>query len=481
MSSLNSFSFLLSFFVLLAGMAFLQVFRNCGAAASLCCKVQLMALLVFSYAFLCRADIRFGACVAVETLIAYGTGRLLDKSSERTKIKLMFGMGGVTLIVLILGYFKYCNFFLDNFSNLIGKNICLDVILPIGISFYSFTAISYMIDVYRGTYNAENSFINVALLIAFFPKITAGPIIRGGCFLPQIREYEGIRLSNCRDGIQIFVFGLFKKIVLADRLGVFVDDVFFSPFSYHTFTVALAVLSYAMQIYFDFSGYSDMAIGLSKILGFQFPRNFNLPYLSKNLSEFWKRWHISLSSWLQDYVYIPLGGSRKGIRRSYVNLMLVMLVSGLWHGAGWNFILWGFFHGIGSCVNKWMVKQRGGKKESGKIEVIVNVLITFVVVALLWVVFRAESLSKAMDVYGALFTYHDGIVQPYAWTFFAVTVLAFSTLIACFRQKGAERIDGFYPVMDLNSIRTLTVFFVFMGLTVMLGYFGNTVFIYERF
>lgn len=418
--------------------------------------------------------------MAVETVVVYGTALILSKIESIEKRKWILGAGIVT-ILFMLGYFKYCSFFVNSFFSLLGKNTALQIMLPIGISFYSFTAISYMIDVYRGSYEGEKNLLYVSLFISFFPKVTAGPIIRGDCFLPQIKDYKGIRLSNIRDGIQIFIFGMFKKIVLADRLGVFVDDVFLAPSAYHTLTVAWAVLSYALQIYFDFSGYSDMAIGVSKMLGFEFPRNFNLPYISRNLSEFWKRWHISLSSWLKDYLYIPLGGSRRGIQRSYFNLMLVLMLSGLWHGAGWTFIVWGMFHGIGSCIGKWIENRRTGREGNKRRGTALGVIATFVYVALLWVVFRSRTLKEALCVYASLFTLHNGIVQPYTWTFFALLILIFSTAAAWVKQRDAKWIDGFYPVMNLSKIWMLTVFFIFAGLTIMLSYFGNTVFIYEQF
>lgn len=347
--------------------------------------------------------------------------------------------------------------------------------LPIGISFYTFTAIGYLIDVYRGKYKAEKNILNYALYITFFPKLTAGPIVRGDCFLPQVREYVGIRLKNIETGVQIFAIGLFKKIVLADRLGVFVDDVFFAPSVYDTFSVVLAVLSYTMQIYFDFSGYSDMAIGISKMLGFDFPSNFNLPYIAKGMSDFWSRWHISLSSWFRDYLYIPLGGSRKGKSQTYVNLLIVMAISGLWHGAGVTFILWGVLHGIASSVSRIIEKGRM------KIPTVLRAIATFLAVSLLWVMFRADSLGNAADVYKALFTWHDGIMQLYTWSFFALIILIVTTAVAIRKSKGKDRIEGFYPIMKLDKVWTLTVFFTFVGLTIMLGYFGNAAFIYGKF
>jgi alginate O-acetyltransferase complex protein AlgI len=365
---------------------------------------------------------------------------------------------------------------------LFGKDaIMFNIILPLGISFYTFTALSYIIDIYRGKYAAEKNILNVALFISFFPKVTAGPIIRGDEFLPQLKNYQGIKSKNFQDGIQIFAFGLFKKIVLADHLGVFVDDVFFAPSAYNTGTVLLAVVSYSLQIYFDFSGYSDMAIGISKILGFDFKPNFNLPYISENPSQFWKRWHISLSSWLQDYLYIPLGGSRKGEVRTYANLMIVMLVSGLWHGAGWTFVAWGFLHGFISCVHKGWRNIRKGKNHMGALARACRILLMFIDASLLWVVFKAADFANAKAMYKSLFTIHTGISQPYTWSFFAIGVLIIATIIAGVKQRGQKFVNGFYPILDLGKFWSLVVFFTFVGLTIMMGYFGNTAFIYGKF
>lgn len=338
-----------------------------------------------------------------------------------------------------------------------------------------------MIDIYRGRYDAEKNILNFALFISFFPKITAGPIVRGDEFLPQVKKYQGIKSQNFQDGIQIFVIGLFKKIVLSDRLGVFVDDVFFAPTAYNTLTVLLAMVSYSLQIYFDFSGYSDMAIGISKILGFEFKPNFNLPYISENPSEFWKRWHISLSSWFQDYLYIPLGGSKKGSVRTYVNLMLVMLVSGLWHGAGWTFVAWGFLHGLLSCVHKKWRGVRKGKRYRGTFAKTCRIILMFINVSLLWVVFRATDFENAMAVFKNMFTVHTGISQPYTWSFFAIGVLVVATIIAFVKQRSQKEIKGFYLILNLRKFWSLVIFFTFVGLTIMMGYFGNNAFIYGKF
>lgn len=488
--ALNDFRFLLLLIFLFIVLSVLQIARrdkttdkgersedNRSKKDKIIQYIQLIIMLLFGY--FCISDWRFAVCVIVETIISYVDALLVEKTDNSSRgqkrRKILVGVG-IAILLLMLGYFKYCNFFVNSFRRLFGAdNIVLNIMLPTGISFYTFTAVGYLIDVYREKHKAEKNILNFAFYIAFFPKLTEGPIVRGGCFLPQVREYEGIKLNNVEAGVQVFAIGLFKKIVLADRLGVFVDDVFYAPSAYNTFTVTLAVLSYTMQIYFDFSGYSDMAVGISKMLGFDVTRNFNLPYIAQGMSDFWKRWHISLSSWLQDYLYIPLGGSRKGAARTYVNLIIVMAVSGLWHGAGMTFILWGLMHGIASCVS------RAIEKNGMKIPAALRGILTFLTVSLLWVLFRADSVGNAMDVYEALFNWHGGIMQPYTWSFFALAVLIVATAVALWKSKRQGMIDGVYSTMKLDKVWTLIVFFTFVGLTIMLGYFGNTAFIYGNF
>jgi alginate O-acetyltransferase complex protein AlgI len=471
--SLHSFSFLLFFAAIVAVMTALQLARIKLPAAG---ALQLWFLLLCSYFFLLKTDWRFCACIAVVTLLTYGLGRRIEKTRSARLL-----IGGITALLLFLAYFKYTNFFVNNLRTLLGlDSVTLHIILPLGVSFYIFSALAYLIDVYRGDYPAEKNLMRVAPYIAFFPKLTAGPIVRGRSFFPQVKAYRGIRWDAFKAGIQIFVFGLFKKIVLADHLGVFVDDVFRAPTAFNTGTVVLAAISYSLQIYLDFSGYSDMAIGASKILGFDFEPNFNLPYLSQNVSEFWKRWHISLSSWFRDYLYIPLGGSRKGTARTYLNLMVVMLVSGLWHGAGWTFLAWGALHGIACCAGKAAGKYLKVLGPYG------NGIITFVFVTLFWVVFRADNIDTAVQAWTGVFTAHGGISQPYTWSFFAMACVAAATVFAWLHGRKMNHtekagINGYYPVLDLSKFWSLAAFFTFCGLTILMGYFGNTAFIYGAF
>lgn len=472
--TLNSFQLIICFFALICILSIIQFFRTKKKDNKILAPIQLTILLLFSYYYVTYSSWKCFACVLLYTLVIYVVGRF----AYNKKTVLLIG---VSCSLIMLGYFKYTNFFLGDFSKLLGFDfVSLNIIMPLGISFYTFSGIAYLIDVYRGDYAAKRSFLEVALYISFFPKITAGPIVRGKDFFPQFEKYRGIELAAFLTGIQIFIFGLFKKMVLADHLGVFVDDVFYAPTAYNTGTVILAVLSYSLQIYFDFSGYSDMAIGLSKILGFDFKPNFNLPYIAVSMSDFWKRWHISLSSWFQDYVYIPLGGSRKGNGRTYLNLILVMAISGLWHGAGITFVAWGLLHGVASCVSRGITKHL---KTNGAIVKLLCGSVTYITVALLWVLFRADSFSNALAVLKGMFTIHTGIAQPYTWSFFALACLGVATLTAFVGSKKTkdEYVNGLYPVMDLSKVIPLTIFFTFCGLTLLLGYYGNTAFIYGRF
>ena len=474
--ALNNFGFLILFVLLTVFWVGLELLKKI-IRGEIISRVQILGLLIFSYYFLYCADWRFCLCVVVETVIAYVCALLVDRNSETKKKRICAAWGGI-LLIAFLGYFKYTNFFIESFAGLFGTEYReLNIILPLGISFFTFSALSYVFDVLKGRIRAEKNLLDFSLYMAFFPKITAGPIVRWDDFKPQVEKYRGMQLGAFHDGLQIFVFGLFKKIVLADHLGVFVDDVFFAPFAYNTGTVMLAAISYSLQIYFDFSGYSDMAVGIAKIFGFDFKANFNLPYIATGFSDFWKRWHISLSEWFRDYLYFPLGGNQKGEKRTYLNLLIVMLVSGIWHGAGWTFILWGLFHGIASCV------ERLAKRKGLHINICLEAVITFVFVTLFWTIFRAESVRNLLVFWQSMFTVHGGISQPYVWTFFAALCLVGATFSAWKRSKGSGRnlVEGYYPVMDLSKILPMVLFFTFCGMTVILGYFGNTAFIYGRF
>jgi alginate O-acetyltransferase complex protein AlgI len=345
----SSLSFFIFFSIVLMLMALTKIrfFSNR--------RIRHGILLVASYIFYGWWDWRFCFLMFILTLVAYMAALWISGQPEK-KVYIIIG---VAVPLVILSVFKYFNFFISSFMKVWGitRGNALNIILPVGISFYTFQSLSYTIDVYRKKIQAEKDFSKLALYIAFFPQLVAGPIVRASDFLPQLKEDRSISMNNFMIGIQIFMFGLFKKAVIADWLSVFVDDVFRTPMAFHAVSLILAIIAYSIQIYFDFSGYSDMAIGCAKCLGYDFERNFNLPYISRNITEFWRRWHISLSSWLKEYLYIPLGGNRKGTVRIYINNMLTMLLGGLWHGANWTFVIWGGIHGIALCVHKMYKKH----------------------------------------------------------------------------------------------------------------------------
>ncbi|MBQ9887185.1 MAG: MBOAT family protein [Lachnospiraceae bacterium] len=450
---------------------------------NICLQTTKYILLAASYIFICLTNWRWAVYLLFITVITFVIALLIQKNEKAKKLIMAVG---VSICILGLCFFKYFNFFIDTFNNWFGASVpFLNIAAPIGISFYTFSAIGYIIDIYRGEYKVETSFFNVAIYFSFFPKLVSGPLVGAKDFFEQLKDYKGIKLANLEEGIQIFAIGLFKKIVLADHLGVFVDDVYNAPTAFSTPTVILAVISYSLQLYFDFSGYSDMAIGIAKILGFDLCKNFNLPYISMNLTEFWKRWHISLSAWLQKYLYISLGGNRKGKIRTYINLFLVMLIGGLWHGAGWTFIAWGALHGLGLVIHKlfmnFKIRTWGDKNAGNIIWKATSVILTYIYVAICWVFFRADSFENAINVIKGMFVYQNGISQIYAWSLFAIAILLIATIVACVKSRNNKRVDAFYPLQDLSTVKGLLIFFVFVGLTICMAYFGNTAFIYGKF
>lgn len=298
-------------------------------------KYQNVLLLFVNYLFYGFCDYRFLGLLIMTTAVIYYAGL-----SIRKRFAVFLGVGWP---LLVLGIFKYYNFFVSSLSGLFPdlSTVTLKIVVPLGISFYSFLAISYILDVKNDKLVAEKDFVKLALYISFFPTVIAGPITKAKELLPQFAISRNVSWVNVKVGIQYIATGCMKKLVLADNMGVLVDEVYAAPLAFDTYTVWLAVVTYSLQLYFDFSGYSDIAMGISRCLGFEIAENFNMPYLARNMPEFWKRWHISLSTWLQEYLYIPLGGNRVDIVKSYRNLMVVMLLCGLWHGASWNFVFWG--------------------------------------------------------------------------------------------------------------------------------------------
>lgn len=341
--------------------------------------------------------------------LTYAAGRLLGRTRNATARRAILWATTAILIGLLL-YFKYFGFLAKSVMTILrlfGGDPhwqLWDILLPVGISFYTFQALSYVIDVYRHKRLSERSFGYYALYISFFPQLVAGPIERADALLPQLRETPTATSEDVRIGIRLLLSGYCKKIVLADFCGIYVDRVYGAALP-EGFSVSIATLLFALQIYCDFAGYSEIARGSARLLGIRLMQNFDRPYLAENPRQFWRRWHISLSGWLTDYVYIPLGGSRHGILRQIAATMLVFLLSGLWHGANSTFIVWGLCHGI--LVVGWTLLERNGIVPRSKIAKACSVLVTFLLVTLLWVFFRAQSFSQALLLLRAVFTHWE--------------------------------------------------------------------------
>lgn len=477
----NSIVFVVFFVVVSALLALTNVHKMKTLLGENLVKVRHWILLISSYVFYGWWDWRFAFLMLALT----GTAYISAKQYAQTKKKLYVVIGVVAPLV-VLGFFKYFNFFVASFASLFSlqQDGALNIILPVGISFYTFQSLSYTLDVYRGKLEVEKSFLRLALYISFFPQLVAGPIVKAGDFLPQLSEDRNITFKNIEVGIQYFVFGLFKKIVIADHLSVCVDAVFQAPENFHAVSILFAVIAYSIQIYFDFSGYSDMAIGCARMLGYDLMRNFNMPYISRNVTEFWKRWHISLSTWLMEYLYFPLGGNRRGKARTYINLFITMLLGGLWHGAAWTFVVWGALHGAALCIHKaWMKFSGHDKNYKGTLfGNMLSAVLTYVFVSFCWIFFRAENFPVAFAVIKGLFTWQEGIVYVSAWTLVAVVLTVVFTTIAIIRSsKKNTSPEGFYPTVALNRVWSLTILIVVIGIILGLSYTGSNPFIYFQF
>ncbi|MDK8181681.1 MBOAT family O-acyltransferase [Paenibacillus sp. UMB4589-SE434] len=371
-------------------------------------RVLLIASLLF---FLWGAP-SFSFVIILSLVVDWQLGNLIFKYNAEVMKKKYFFVVSLILNIGMLGYFKYCNFFVDNINSLLRYfNIHViewtQVGLPIGISFLVFHKISYIIDVYRNVKKPTETISSYLIYILMFPMVIAGPIIKYQDIVDQIRKRNN-SIDNIIQGLYRFVLGLTKKVWFADSFGNVADNIFSVPSGdvgfYHSW---LGILCYTLQIYFDFSGYADMAIGLCKMMGFDIKENFNKPYISQNITEFWRRWHISLSNWMRDYIYIPLGGNRCSKFRNYFNLWVVFLISGLWHGASWTFVIWGAFHGLCIIFDKifWL-------DFSKKIPRILNIFITFILIMFSWVLFRSETIDYALNFMRSMFSMFKQTVDP---------------------------------------------------------------------
>jgi alginate O-acetyltransferase complex protein AlgI len=357
-------------------------------------------LLVASALFYATWDWRFLGLVLIAIVNVYLVTILLGRLHAQFTRRLTLS-AGIVVGLGLLGFFKYYDFFIDSLDRATGLHVpLLQIILPVGISFFTFHALSYMIDTYRGQIVPTLNFCDVALYVLFFPQLVAGPIVRATDLLPQMREARSFGAVNWKYLLILFLLGYFKKAVISDNLSGYVDHFFGDPGKFGAGDALLGVFFYAVQIYCDFSGYTDMAIATAAMLGYELKANFNHPYLAGNLIDFWRRWHISLSSWLRDYLYIPLGGNRHGTIAQVRNVLLTMLLGGLWHGAAWTFVVWGGLHGLGLIACRaWFRLTGRSEGDAGRHSVLGN-LMTFAWVCFAWIFFRAPTFEAAQTIIG---------------------------------------------------------------------------------
>ena len=365
---------------------------------------QNSTLLLASLVFYGWWDYRFLSLILFSTVVDFTIGQQIHRTNAKGKRKMLLGISLFTNLGL-LGFFKYFNFFQNSFIQAFTffghdlEGLSLTIILPVGISFYTFQTLSYTIDVYRKEMTPVRKFIDFATFVTFFPQLVAGPIERAKTIIPQLQASRIFDYQQAKSGLHLIIFGLFRKIVIADNLGIYVDRIWQYPNAITPYMVVLASVFFSVQIYMDFSGYSRMARGVAQLFGIKLMVNFNYPYKSTSFSEFWSRWHISLSTWFRDYLYIPLGGNRRGSKRTLVNLCLVFTISGLWHGADWNFVLWGFMHFL------LLTSERFIKLPKTKMMHFLKWVNVLFMVNLTWILFRADTIANAWVFIRQLFKY----------------------------------------------------------------------------
>jgi len=370
-------------------------------------------LLIASYYFYMQYKPEYGLLMLLSTAIDYFAALGMSQTSKKPVKRLWLALSLMGNLGMLF-FFKYFNFFNMNVARVLSlfnvsyQPLSIDVLLPIGISFYTFQTLSYTIDVYRGDMQPERDFFDFALYVSFFPQLVAGPIERSTNLLHQLKIHHGFDADRVASGLRLMVYGFFKKVVIADRLAVIVDTVYNNPTQHSGVAYFIATFAFAFQIYCDFSGYSDIAIGCARVMGVDLMKNFERPYFSKSVTEFWRRWHISLSTWFRDYLYIPLGGSKKGYFRTLLNLFIIFVVSGLWHGASWTFVIWGALNGIAIVIErifgigKRMKNDTAGEKKPLSLRFlrgvanIVPMVLTFAFTCFTWVFFRARTVSEAL-------------------------------------------------------------------------------------
>ena len=455
----NSWVFIIFFLITFA--VYLSVRRT---------RFRMVWLVAASYTFYGWLNPLYLILIGYSTIVNYYLGLHIGKSGRKKNFLVI----AVINNVLLLGFFKYGAFVTENLNvilHLINPSLTISepgYLFPVGLSFYTFIATGYIIDVYRGTTPAEKNFVRFAAFLSFFPYLLAGPIERAGNMLSQLSAAPKITRENLSEGFSLFIVGLFKKIALADFLALYVNRVYGEPADYQSLALLTATYAFAWQIYFDFSGYTDMARGVARMFGINLMLNFNNPYLATSLGEFWSRWHISLSSWFRDYLYIPLGGNRKGRFNTYRNMILTMLVAGLWHGASWTFIIWGALHAVGRSITRELERTTFYRE---RIPDIFKQLLVFHIVCLAWIFFRAETLGQAVTIVKGIFSFTPGDPHvPLMAVFFCASVWIYQYIFE----------SRFKRILELQFVKiflmlTLLLYMIFFGTS------GYEPFIYFQF
>lgn len=445
-------------------------------------KARILFLLLASYYFYMSWNPTFILLILFSTLVDYFAGREIHSTSSKRK-KRLFLIISLVVNLGFLAYFKYTNFFLDTINQITGSNYFLNIILPVGISFYTFQSMCYTIDIYYGKMKPSKDFFEFSLYVSFFPQLVAGPIVRAKDFIPQLKVNQFFRQINFQLAANYFIMGLVKKVLIADNMAPISDAIFADPAQYGTLATWVGVMAYAIQIYCDFSGYSDMAIGVAALLGFKLMENFNMPYIATNITEFWRKWHISLSTWLRDYLFIPLGGSR-GTRAMYHrNLMITMLLGGLWHGASWNFVVWGGMHGAALILHKLYKVNISDKIRLGNISSklynSISWAVTMAFVCVTWVFFRAQTFGDSWQVIKNMFLFKESVGYSVPAGFLLLLTLVFVGHF--FGAKFFDKIENDQGHLFRKPYIQAVLWGVAIFVVLLFGQDDNQAFIYFQF
>lgn len=435
-------------------------------------------LLVASYYFYMCWNVYYVFLICLTTLTSFFASIGIE-NSNKTLIKKVFLWSSISISLLVLCYFKYYNFFISSINEVAGsKFILMNFLLPVGISFYTFETFSYTIDVYREKLKAERSLWIYALFVSFFPKLVAGPIERSENLIPQFHKKTEIKSSNIIIGLKYVIFGFFMKLVVADRLSMYVDSVYNNVESHSGGTFILATFCFSFQILCDFAGYSTIAIGLAKFFDYQLMENFRRPYLSLSLSEFWKRWHISLSSWFRDYLYIPLGGNRVSKLKIFRNLFITFLISGFWHGANWTFLFWGALHGVYLILEVIIIKNKKPFFNRFFITRFFKRIFIFCLVSFAWVFFRSNSITDSFTIIYKSFDFSKPLFLDLKTLFFGACAVLFLVLIDYYAERSSNENALLSEKVTLSGI---FIFSTMLMLILYMGVFDGGQFIYFQF